>query len=378
MAASSLSCYNQLGKGGLTMLDQILAQKNLPSLFDSALDAPITREYLQKRRLEMLDILSTQVYGVTPARVPITVKKRTERKGEYAGKVLYRKVELTLHTPNGPFTFPLYLNIPFSTKPLPLILHINFRDQLPDKYYPVEEITDNGFATAMFCYKDITSDDADMTNGLAGLYYKTQERSATSWGKIGMWAWAASHCLDYLITLPEINPSQIVVAGHSRLGKTALWCAAQDERFLGCMSNDSGCAGSALSRGKSGESIEVITQVFPYWFCENYATYAGRENEQPFDQHFLLACIAPRPLLISTAQEDTWADPSHEMLSALAATPMYQAYCEDGLVMDADELPDAPVRYLDGNIGFAMRNGTHFLSRKDWQTTFQFFTPKFM
>ena len=357
------------------MLTEMLMKKNLPPVCGQSEEADQTEESWQKRRKELIRILSENEYGFSPERVPVSARILEERKGHYAGKALFCKTEITLHTPNGPFAFPLYLHIPASEKPLPLFLLINFRDQLPDQYYPVEEIMDNGFATAMFCYKDITSDDADMTDKLAGLYC-LRERTPTAWGKIGIWAWAASHCLDYLLTVPEIDPGHIIVCGHSRLGKTALWCAAQDERFWGCMSNDSGCGGSALSRGKDGETIEAITRRFPYWFCENYAFFADRENEQPFDQHFLLAAIAPRYLLISTAEEDIWADPSHELLCCLAASPAYEAFSEKGLVINTDEMPSAPAFYPEGNIGFSLRQGTHFYSRSDWNTAFRFFSSK--
>jgi len=85
-----------------------------------------------------------------------------------------------------------------------------------------------------------------------------------------------------------IDPSKITVIGHSRLGKTALLCAALDDRFYGAVSNDSGCSGAAVSLGKKGETIADITEQFPFWFCENYMKYAGKEKEAPFDQHSFL------------------------------------------------------------------------------------------
>ena len=123
----------------------------------------------------------------------------------------------------------------------------------------MEEILDHGFAVAAFCYEDVTDDSADF-NKLAAMYPRDEK---TGWGKIGMWAFAASRVLDYLETREDIDATRACISGHSRLGKTALWCAAQDERFSMVVSNNSGCSGAALSRGKIGENIEKITNVFP-------------------------------------------------------------------------------------------------------------------
>ena len=46
---------------------------------------------------------------------------------------------------------------------------------MPDWYLPVEEIIDKGFAVLSFCYKDITSDDKDFTNGLAKVFFENGE-----------------------------------------------------------------------------------------------------------------------------------------------------------------------------------------------------------
>jgi dipeptidyl aminopeptidase/acylaminoacyl peptidase len=46
--------------------------------------------------------------------------------------------------------------------------------------------------------------------------------------------------LDYLKSEPAIDAQRIGVAGHSRMGKTALWAAASDPRFAMVLSNNSG------------------------------------------------------------------------------------------------------------------------------------------
>ena len=122
----------------------------------------------------------------------------------------------------------------------------------------------------------------------------------------------------------------------------------------------------SISRGKKGETIKDITNQFPYWFCKNYQKYVNNEEKMPFDQHFLLAAIAPRSAYVSSAKEDDWADPESEFLSCVAASKVYKFLDLKGLVND-DKFPEAGTTLQEGNIGYHIRKGTHFLSRYDWQ-----------
>lgn len=142
-----------------------------------------------------------------------------------------------------------------------------------------------------------------------------------------MWAWAAQRVLDYAQTLDELlDLDCAIVCGHSRLGKTALLAAATDKRFAFAYSNDSGCSGAAITREKQGENVKDICERFPYWFCENYKLYIDNEQNMPFDQHYLLASIAPRKVLVGSAAEDIWADPISEFLCCVAAGSVFGGF----------------------------------------------------
>jgi hypothetical protein len=168
--------------------------------------------------------------------------------------------------------------------------------------------------------------------------------------------------------MPDVfDLDNATVCGHSRLGKTALFAAAIDTRFAFAYSNDSGCSGAALSRARMGETIEVISRVFPFWFCKKYRSYADNEDSMPFDQHYLIASIAPRKVLIGSAAEDEWAGPESEFLSALAASEAF----ENGLIHNGS-IPNAPDKLLDGDIGYHIRYGKHYFSRTDWQRLMEF------
>lgn len=288
-----------------------------------------------------------------------------------AGKATIKKVEITSVISGKSFTFPVYSTIPNKAGKHPFFICINFRDSVPDRFVPTEEIIDNGFAVLSFCHNDVTMDNDDFTDGLAGVLFENGKRGDDSPGKIAMWAWAAQRVMDYAETIYSLDKDVSIVCGHSRLGKTALLAGATDERFKFVYSNNSGCSGAAISRGKIGESVERICSVIPYWFCENYYKYSNNEDKMPFDQHYLLASVAPRFVYVASAEEDSWADTDSEMLCCIAAGDMYDNYKMPGFVCD-DHLPKVGDEYHEGSIGYHLRAGSHYFGREDWQKAMKF------
>ena len=341
------------------MLSELIKKRALPPLL---------------HREEMLDLLLSEEYGYpvpSPDLLEFSVKENT-RANFCAGKAFLDVITVEARFGDKIFSFPVKFARPSTEGKHPFFIHINFRDAVPDLYMPTEELIDNGFAVLSFSYLDITSDDGDFTNGLAGVLYPDRKRGSRDAGKIAMWAWAASRVMDYAETRADIfDLSRAAVCGHSRLGKTALLAGALDERFGFVYSNDSGCSGAAISREKQGESVDKICTRFPYWFCEEYYKYGDKVDSMPFDQHWLIASIAPRFVLVGSACEDIWADPESEMLSCLAASPAYEALGLDGFVGE-DRSPVAGDAWLDGRIGYHIRKGAHYFSRTDWHRLIAF------
>jgi hypothetical protein len=85
----------------------------------------------------------------------------------------------------------------------------------------------------------------------------TDRKREDSAGKIAIWAYSLTKIAQCLIENNYAIKGRLFLAGHSRLGKTALLATAQCEFFSGVLSNCSGCGGAAIYREKQGEDIEL-------------------------------------------------------------------------------------------------------------------------
>jgi hypothetical protein len=239
--------------------------------------------------------------------------------------------------------------------------------------WPLEMILARGYAVATIPRADIEPDyEEGWRHGIRGYLLRKSGRAAFApddWGAIGAWAWGLSRVVDYFETDPAVDARRVIVTGHSRMGKAALWAGAQDERFAIVISNNSGEGGAALARRWFGETTEVINRVFPHWFCGNFKQYAGQESRLPMDQHELIALSAPRPVYVASAEEDRWADPRGEFLSAKHAGPVYRLFGKEGVGVDEMPAVNHPV---GKTVGYHVRSGKHDVTEYDWQQYLRF------
>jgi hypothetical protein len=361
-----------------------------------------------KRRPELLELFSREMYGRTPGgrQAGMHWAVTSEDRAALGGKAVRKEITVWFTTrKEGPKMHLLVYQpagAPGAHAPWPAFLGYNFygnqavhadpgitrstawmRDNaklqivnnrategtrgLNASMWEVETVLSRGYATVTAYYGDVCEDRPEGITLSAGSLFGTrpaEERRPDEWGAIAICAWGLSRALDYLESDPEIDARRVAVHGHSRLGKTALWAGAQDERFAMVISNNSGCGGAALSKRVYGENVERINTSFPYWFTLSFRAYNRREAALPFDQHQLLALIAPRPVHIASAEEDRWADPRGEFLAAKHASPVYALFGRKGL--GATEMPAVNQPVIGDGVAYHIRTGKHDVTPYDW------------
>ena len=229
--------------------------------------------------------------------------------------------------------------------------------------WKIAETLARGYGMAFIDYQEIEPDLSAGAGFRYGLHRHFPPPAPDGWGAIGAWAWGASRALDYLATDPNVDAQRVILFGHSRLGKTALWAGAQDPRFAAVIANCSGEMGAALARRDYGETVDDVAKHFPYWMCGRFQSYAGHWTNLPVDAHGLISLIAPRPLFLNTGSEDRWGDPRGEFLAARAATPVYELFGRTG-IREADFPPLDHA--LQHDLGFNCHAGKHDVLPSDW------------
>lgn len=340
-----------------------------------------TDQWKASHREYTLEQFRTHVYGRDPVGRPENLSFKVVEFDAKAmdGKATLKRVEIRYSGPKGEGAFMLSLFIPNGVKkPVPTFLlicnrgyeNIDHTRKEKSPFWPAERVIERKYAIAAFHNSELDPDKHDeFKNGVHAIF-DGEARAKDAWGTIAAWAWGASRVMDYFESDPDIDEKHVAVVGHSRGGKTALWCGAQDERFALTISNNSGCTGAALARNRKGESVARINKSFPHWFCENYNAFNGKEDDLPVDQHQLIALMAPRLVYVASATEDAWADPEGEFLACVHAGPVYELHGLKGVGATEMPKPDSPLQ--TGHIGYHLRTGKHNLVEYDWDRFMDF------
>ncbi|WP_229209315.1 dienelactone hydrolase family protein [Dyadobacter sediminis] len=348
----------------------------LPDVLKAQSEKVVTnvKDWENIRRPEILTLFEENVYGQMPKTFDkYEFKIKNENKHSMNGKAHLKEVEIAVTNHNQTVMIHLVLFVPTGIKkPVPAFLLINnrgknntspTRDTLSG-FWPAEQVIDAGYAVAAFHVNDAAPDHKDSyQNGVLRLYPE-QLKAGNGMKAIGAWAWAASRIMDYFENDKDIDASKIVLTGHSRGGKASLWAAAQDSRFAMCVSNCSGNTGAALSHRRFGETIQAINTTFPHWFADNYKKFNDNESALPLDQHMLVSLIAPRPVYVTNASEDLWADPVGTFLSLKEAERVYGLYKLKSALPES--IPAINMPFVKPPLAYHIREGVHDMTSYDW------------
>jgi hypothetical protein len=381
---------------------ELPARPELPDPLVMRDGRPVTspKQWNQERRPELKALFQHYMYGAMPPRpASESFAKVREDRRFLDGKATLTEVAITLGEPAIP-QIHLLLFVPNQRSgPAPTFVGLNFMGNhtvvsdpkvaLPDVWMPergpgvkehratdagrgaqadvwaVDEVIARGYALATLYCGDVAPDHPGLEDGVFPHFLKPgQTRPGPhDWAAVAAWAWGLSRAVDYLVTDSTIDRARIAAVGHSRLGKAAIVAAAFDERIALVIPHQAGCGGTAPSRGKIGESVTRINTSFPHWFDAEFKNFNDRPERLPFDQHCLVALVAPRPVLFTNAVLDTWANPEGQFQVLQAAEPVYKLLDAGGL--DSPSMP--PVNTLVAStLGYHIRPGKHSMGREDW------------
>lgn len=393
-----------------------VAPYTLPDPLVFADGSPVgSPERWSERRKEILGLFQREMYGEMPPEAPIFLKT-IEEGMTLGGTALRRQVRMTFREDgSGPHIDWLILYPGHVKERVPAVILLNYYGNhtvitdkevlVPDCWledneafgvsgnrateagrgslsgrntatvFPVDEILARGYAFVTACYGDISPDPDTFQNpdrqlslartGIFGLWNKD-----CTTGTLMAWAWGLCRGMDMLEKDSRIDAARVLVTGSSRLGKTALLAGAFDERFAVVALNQTGGGGVPLAKRNFGEYVGSEIDHFGYWWCKRFARYAGAEKNLPFDQHMLLSCIAPRPLLVE-GFNNPWFDTRGEFLALQAASPVWTFLGAEGLP-DVEWPGPYETQAIGPILGYVRREGSHGISAIDWEWILDF------
>lgn len=367
---------------------------------------PVTsaEEWFQQRQPQLKNLFEQYVYGRMLPAVPVHAEEVEQSNQAFNGQAT--RIQTELRVAGLTLNVIIYLPNPIQ-QPVPCFLGMNFTgnhaafddpaiplstrwmlDQKPGivdsrstedsratatSRWPVEMILSRGYGVATLYYGDVEPDHPrGYSEGPRAHFLNAdsnEEREADEAGAITSWAWGLSRVMDYLQTVPQIDSKRVCLTGHSRLGKTALWASACDPRFALVVANNSGCGGAALSCRNFGETYYILSNARTYWFSKTCVEQSRDTTTFPVDQHMLIALSAPRPVFVSSAEDDHAADPKGEFLGLKHASPVYRLVGTDGLQADAMPPLSQPVL---SRLGYWIRPGGHNITPEDWKVHLDF------
>jgi pimeloyl-ACP methyl ester carboxylesterase len=258
------------------------------------------------RKAEIQKLWCDYFIGNYPEEVPELLSAKVVRSTTYKDSSTRKRVILTFDTPNKK-SFEIAVWEPEGARgePMPLLL------TQPRNYHLkwAEEALKRGYIACLYPGLDVHHTEEDYPGYQLVWEEFKKEYPEASWNSsLGIQAWLASRSLDYLLN-PEygypVDTSAVGIAGFSRYGKQSIYAGAFDERFKCVVTRSSGTPTACAHRFSDRSTFMECVIDFPRtWVIDELRDFYGRENELPIEGNALLACIAPRYLMLHTAYND--------------------------------------------------------------------------
>ena len=383
--ATADGAWQRFVSGGVGPEGDVRVDSTLPALFA---DGMTKAEWEERRRPEIIRTFVDGVFGRRPAERPADLRFKITSPEEDAlgGKSTTFLVRGTYSGPNGSSELNFRVYLPRKSDPAPVFIHVAplesdaaIAPKGPRAHYvlPAEEIVSRGFAAISFDTWETAQDWKDLPSVPTGGVFRAfgprdmDRRSPHEWGILSAWAWGVSRVIDWIETDRRLDAGRIAVVGLSRNGKTALAAGALDTRIALTISCCSGTGGAKLNHADLPQSEHLRDMAIARnWFAPAYWDWVDRDREMPFDQHELLALVAPRLLYVSSAADDAWAGPPGEFAAARLASSAWELYGLKGLVAAA--CPKDEETLHAGSIGYHRRKGPHCIWKSDWRRYLDF------
>ncbi len=156
-------------------------------------------------------------------------------------------------------------------------------------------------------------------------------------GEYAAWSWGVNRLIDgmEIATHQQVNPLPIDmrhlgVTGCSFAGKMALYAGVFDERIALTIAQENGGGGAPAWRVshdiEAQGTVEDVDDTNYDWFSQQLLQFAGDNvYKLPFDQHELMALIAPRALLETGNASQYWLSNGSNYVSSRATQRIYNA-----------------------------------------------------
>ena len=370
------------------------------------------KQWMNEERPKVIKFLEEEYYGKLPPRPQkIEFKLVEESDNALDGTAMRRQYKIISTDVNGSHTFNVLMYYPkYASKenPVPAFIYCNYggnhttiaekeilfpepdawlsnnpackiKDHKAHDYqrgthahrHPYKETIARGYAVATFTYNELYPDTETFFMPEKSIY-KIFDRNVldTYIRSIPAWAWGNCRVLDLLETLPFIDCHHVGVAGHSRIGKTAMLTGAYDTRFALAVSNSSCEGGAAMARRDYGETFEFAAYHFRCWYQPKMKYYAQNIDKLPVDAQHFLAAMAPRMVYVLAGTKDHWADPKGEILSTIEAGKIYKLFGSKKMPTLDDLRVCKP--FIGDGFGFVLYDGPHKIDLYNWNCIMDF------